>query len=256
MHLEDLDAAVLVRTVDQDLPIESTRTQERGIEDLRPVGRGEQDDALARVEAVQLDQELVERLLLLVVAARHGSDATRAAHGVELVDEDDAGRHRARLLEQVAHAGGPHADEHLDEFRAADREEGHPGLAGDGAGEQSLAGARRADQEDAARQARAEHAVALGVLQEIDDLLDLGLGLVDPGDIGERGLGVLLDIDLGLALADRHQAAGTHAARSHAPHQEDPDAEEDQRGSTHESSVVKKFSSLPPRYSTPCFSSS
>ncbi len=27
-------------------------------------------------------------------------------------------------------------------------------------------------------------------------------------------------------------------------------------GSTHESSVVKKFSSLPPRYSTPCFSSS
>ena len=229
MHLEDLDAALLVRAIDQDLAVEAAGPQQRRVEDLRPVGRGEQDDALARIEAVQLDQELVQGLLLLVVAAGHGAEAARPAERVQLVDEDDAGRHLARLLEQVAHARGADADEHLDELGAADRQERDARLAGDRAREQGLAGAGRTDQEHAARQARPEHAVALGVLQEVDDLLELGLGLVDPGDVGERGLGVLLDVDLGPALADRHQAAGAHAARRHAPQQEDPDAEEDQR---------------------------
>ena len=39
--------------------------------------------------------------------------------GVQLVDEDDAGRLLLRLLEEVPHPGRAHADEHLDELRAA-----------------------------------------------------------------------------------------------------------------------------------------
>ena len=61
---------MLVRPVDQHLPVEAAGAQQRGVEDLRPVGGREQDQALARIEAVELDQELVQRLLLLVVAAR------------------------------------------------------------------------------------------------------------------------------------------------------------------------------------------
>ena len=113
----------------------------------------------------------------------------------------------ARLLEQVAHAGRADADEHLDELRAGDRKERHPRLAGDGTGEQRLAGARRADQQHALGRTAAEAAVALRVLQKIDDLDQLLLRLVDAGDIGEGDLGLLLDVDLGPALADRHQPA-------------------------------------------------
>ena len=36
----------------------------------------------------------------------------------------------ACMFEQVAHPGGTDAHEHLDEFRAADREDEHAGLAG------------------------------------------------------------------------------------------------------------------------------
>ena len=90
------------------------------------------------------DEQLVQRLLLLVVAAAAGIGAAGAAERVELVDEDDAGRLLARLLEQVAHPRGADADEHLDEFRAVDREERHAGLARDGARQQRLAGAGRA----------------------------------------------------------------------------------------------------------------
>ena len=41
------------------------------------------------------------------------------------------------------------------------------------------------DEEDAARDARAEGVELLGELQELDDFLELGLGLVDARDVGE-----------------------------------------------------------------------
>ncbi len=60
-----------------------------------------------------------------------------------------AGRLGPRLLEEVAHPRRAYAHEELDELRPADGEERHAGLAGDGAGQQRLAGPGRADQEHA-----------------------------------------------------------------------------------------------------------
>jgi hypothetical protein len=37
--------------------------------------------------------------------------------GVELVDEDDGRRVLLTRLEEIAHAAGAHADDHLDELR-------------------------------------------------------------------------------------------------------------------------------------------
>ena len=79
------------------------------------------DDALGRVEAVHLGEQLVESLLALVVAAYRAVVAL-FAYGVYLVDKDDAGGLFRRLLEEVAHLGCAHADEHLNEFAAGYRE--------------------------------------------------------------------------------------------------------------------------------------
>ena len=154
MHLEDVDAAALVRPVDQDLAIEAAGAQQRRIEDLRPVGRRQQNQPGARIEAVELHQELVERLFLLVVAA-HRKRAARPPERVELVDEDDRRRRLARLFEEVAHPRGADADEHLDEFRPRDREELDARLAGDGARQQRLARPGRPDQQNAFGDSRA-----------------------------------------------------------------------------------------------------
>jgi hypothetical protein len=62
-----------------------------------------------------------------VPAAQAGAAVT--TDGVDLVDEDDAGRVLLALLEEVADAARADADEHLDEVRARDAEEGHAGLA-------------------------------------------------------------------------------------------------------------------------------
>ena len=112
--------------------------------------------------------------------------AAGAADRVELVDEDDRRRGLLGLLEEVAHAAGADADDHLDELRRRHREERHVGLAGDGARQQRLAGARQARQQHALGDHPAEPPVALRVLEEVDDLDELLLGLVDAGDVGER----------------------------------------------------------------------
>ena len=117
VHLEDALAALAVGPVDDDLAVEAARAQQRRVEDVGPVGGGDQDDVVLHLEAVHLDQELVERLLALVVAAAQAGAAV-PADGVDLVHEDDAGRVLLRLLEEVAHARGADADEHLDEVRS------------------------------------------------------------------------------------------------------------------------------------------
>ena len=182
--LQDLLAAADVGQRDVDLAVEAARTQQRRVEDVGTVGGGHHDHAEVGLEAVHLDQHLVQRLLALVVAAAQAG-AAMAADRVDFVDEDDAGRALLGLLEHVAHAGRADADEHLDEVGAGDREERHLGLAGDRLGEQRLAGARRADQQHAARNAAAELLELLRVLQEVDQFLDFFLGLVAAGDVGE-----------------------------------------------------------------------
>ena len=141
VHAQDLLAAAHVGQRHYDLAVEAARAQQRRIEHVGAVGGGDDDDAFVALEAVHLHQQLVERLLALVVAAAEARAAV-AADGVDLVDEDDARRVLLRLLEHVAHARGADADEHLHEVGARDGEERHLRLAGDGPRQQRLAGAR------------------------------------------------------------------------------------------------------------------
>ena len=221
--MQHLLAAVDVGLVDQHLAIEAAGAQQRRIEHLGPVGGGHDDDGLAGVEAVHLGQQLVERLLALLVAADRAL-RPHLAQRVELVDEDDARRLGLGLREQIAHAGRADADEHLHELRAAQAEERHLGLAGDGPGQQRLAGARRADQQHALGNAAAQRGVLLRILQELDDLAQLLLGFVDAGDVLEGDLDVILGVDLGLAAGEGHDAA----LAAHPPHQERPQRHEQQ----------------------------
>src|SRR3712207_2339475 len=57
----------------------------------------------APVQAVHASEELGHGLRVLAVVARAAGDA-RLGQGVDLVEEEDAGRGRARVLEQAAHA--------------------------------------------------------------------------------------------------------------------------------------------------------
>ena len=162
MHLEDVRTTLEVRQLHVDATVKAAGAQQRGIKGVRAVRCGEDDDTLARVEPVHLGEQLVQRLLALVVAAE--SVVAALADGIDLVNEHDAGRLLLRLGEEVAHLCRAHANEHLDEFRAGDAEERNVCFAGNRLGEQRLARARRAHEQRALGQLCADLRIAVGVV--------------------------------------------------------------------------------------------
>ena len=94
-----------------------------------------------------------------------------ASDGVNLINENDAGRVLLTLLEQIADAAGAYADEHLDEVRTGNREERNVGFSRDGSRQEGLTRAWRSDEQHALGDASAQLLELLWVLQEIDDLL-------------------------------------------------------------------------------------
>ena len=124
-----------------------------------------------------------------------------------------AGRVGLGLLEQVADAGGADADEHFHEVGTGDGEERHAGLAGDGAGQQGLAGAGRAVEQHALGDLGADGLEFGRLGEELLDFLQFLDGLVRAGDVGEGHLRHVLGDQLGLGLAELHDlgAAALHA---------------------------------------------
>src|SRR4029078_13511917 len=193
VRLEDALASLQTWRVHADLTVEAAGAQQRRVEDVGAVGRRDDDDVNLRVEALNLEEQLVERLLALIVAAAHAGAAV-AADGIDLVDEDDRRRALLGLLEQVTDAGGADAHEHLDEVGARDRVERHARLAGDRAGEQGLSGPGRPVEQHALGDLGADGLELRRLLEELLDLAELLDGLLAAGHVRERGLGdVLVD---------------------------------------------------------------
>ena len=100
------------------------------------------------------------------------------------------------------------------------------GLAGDGLGEECLAAAGLSCEEDASGDAAAQACESLGVLEELDDLGDFGLGFFDACDILEGDAGHLLGHGLVSRLAEgsdhaRSTPGGAHASCEHEPDEGD-----------------------------------
>ncbi len=224
VHAKNLFAASHVGTGNRDAPVEAAGSQNRRVEHVGAVGGGDDDDAVVGFEPVHLDEELIQRLLALVVPAAEAR-ATMTADGVDLVDEDDARRVLLALLEEIAHAARADPDEHLHEVRAGDAEEGNARLAGDGPGQERLARAGRPDEQDALGDAPAEALELLRILEEGDDFFDFVFGLVDPGHVGERHLVLRVAEHPRLGLAEGHRLAAARLKLAHEEEEHDPDEE-------------------------------
>ena len=231
VHPQNCLTAFQIRRGHTYLTVESTRTQQSGVKHVRAVGGGDDDEVGVVVETIHLDEQLVQRLLALVVATAH-TGATLATHGIDLIDEDDGGSVLLGLIEQVTHTGGTETDEHLDEVGAGHRVERHAGLTCDGSGQQRLTRAGRAVQQHAARDARTQRLVLGRILEEVLDFLDFGHGLVFTGHIGELGGGGLALEQLAAVLLAAHaeHAAGTAHAAHQPPEQGKDDDERQNRG--------------------------
>src|SRR6266700_8052887 len=113
MNLENGQATIPVETLDCHLPIEAPRAQERLIQSIGPIGSSDDDNKLACIKAIHLNQYLVQGLLTRVVAI--DAETPLAADGIDLIDEDNAGSCLLGLIEEVTHATCTDPDQHFDE---------------------------------------------------------------------------------------------------------------------------------------------
>ena len=127
--------------------------------------------------------------------------AAVASHGIDLVNEHYARSVFLALLEQVSNTRSAHSYKHLDEIGTADAEEGHIGFARDCPRQQSFARPGRAHQQHTLGDFAAKFLESLRILQKLDDLLQLGLGLVGPRNVGKGGFLFLFRQQAGPAFA-------------------------------------------------------
>ena len=90
MDAENVKSFLDVRKIDDDLPVEASRTKQCRIENIRAVGRSYYDDAGVGGEAVHLNENLVESLLPFIVTAAK-SASSGAAHRIKLINEENTG---------------------------------------------------------------------------------------------------------------------------------------------------------------------
>ncbi len=225
VYFQDLFTTTDIRQTDHHLAIETTRTQQGRIQHIRTVGGGDDDNAFITFETIHFDQHLVQGLLTFVVTTTQ-TGATLAADSIDLIDKDDAGRGFLGLLEHVTYPGGAHTHEHLDEIGTGNGKERHLGFTGNGLGQQSLTGTGRTYQQYASRDLATQFLEFARVAQVVDQLLDLFLGFIATGDVGEGGLDLIFTHKASLALAKRHGTFATAAL--HLTHKEDPDTDQQQ----------------------------
>ena len=96
-------AALRSERIEPDLPVETAWPQQGRIEHIRAVRRRDHDHPRSGTEAVHLDEQLVERLLALLVGVPAGP-AALPSDRIDLVDEDDAAPMPAGGLEEIPHA--------------------------------------------------------------------------------------------------------------------------------------------------------
>ena len=226
MHLEDLLAARAIGRQHRNPPVEAPGAQQRRVEDLGAVRRRHHDHAGGRVEAVHLGQDLVERLLALVVAA---ADARAGAAGapdrVELVDEDDRRRVLLGLGEEVRTRDAPTPTMTSTNSLAEIEKNGTPASPATARASSVLPVPGWPLSSTPRGIFAPRRLYLLGVLEEVDDLDELVLGLVDAGHVGER------DALLGVLAAARARAPERreHRRPAGAAHQQDQQADEQQR---------------------------
>ena len=192
------------------------------------VGRRQNDDALARVKTVHLGEQLVERLLALVVAAHAARcrgclpmasiSSMKTMHGAFSPACLNRSRTRAAPMPTNISTNSEPEIEKNGTFAS-------PATA---LRQQRFARAGRADKQRALGQLRADIAVFLRIMQEIDDLLERVLGLVLAGHVVKRLAGLRLDVDLGVGFAEAHRVSA-HPLAHLAEHERAEAVENDQR---------------------------
>ena len=182
MHLKDSLTVGECRECDMHLAVETTRTQERVVENILAVGGSQHYHAACAINTVHFGEQLVERLVVFAVETLV---AALGAHGIDFVDKYHARSLLLRLGKEFAHTRCAHAHKLLHKLRTRAREERHISLASHCLCQHRLTGAWRAHEQRTLRHSAAQTAIFLRILEEIHNLGHFLLSLFHASHVGE-----------------------------------------------------------------------
>ena len=171
-------------------------------------------------------------MLALVVTTTQAS-ATLAAHRINFVNKNDAGRVFLRVFEHVTHTRRTHTHKHLNKVGTRNAEKWHLGFAGNAFRQQGFTRTGGAYQQQPTGDATTESLETLGVTQEVNDLTHLFFGFITAGNVRKGNVVVVLVHHAGLAFPKAERTA--FASALHLTHEINPYTNEQQHGTpTHQ----------------------
>ena len=231
MHLENFLAIVELGKVNINLTVETSGTQQRFIENINTVSSRKYNNTTVSTKTIHLGEQLVEGAFALIVPTHVRVLASGTSHGVYLVDKHDARSFILSLLEKVAHTRCAYTHKHLHKVATRQREEWHIGLTGNSLCQQSLTSSRRSHKQSSLRDFSTQVGVALRVLEEVNNLSDLGFSLGKTSNVFERHLGIIILVEQFSFRLTNAEYTSTACPASHATRHPEPEQDEQQDGS-------------------------
>lgn len=167
MDAQDMSPALVVRQRKFYTAVQSSGSEEGGIEGVGPIGGHEHLDISTRIKAVELIDKLQHRPLDLIIAPGPIVKAC-ASDGIDLVKEDDTRLLRASHLKQLADHARSLADVLLNKLGSDDADEGRICAVRTRSGTQRFACPRRTVEQNPFRWVNSKANKALGLRERVN----------------------------------------------------------------------------------------
>ena len=103
MNLEDLLTSGHIRSLNRDLSVESSGSENGRIQNINPVSRCHDDYSRILGKAVHFDEKLVKSLFSFIMSAAKSGSAP-SGYGVYLINEYDTGAAFLGFFEQIPYS--------------------------------------------------------------------------------------------------------------------------------------------------------
>src|SRR5215471_11579307 len=103
MNAQNFLASFDVGKVHRDLSIKTAGTKQSRIQDVGTVGCGDNDYPFLRVKPVHFNEQSIQRLFALIMAAAEAMPAV-TSNGVDLINKNDTRCRFLSLFKHVAHS--------------------------------------------------------------------------------------------------------------------------------------------------------
>mmetsp|Transcript_26590 Transcript_26590/g.48252 ORF Transcript_26590/g.48252 Transcript_26590/m.48252 type:complete len:366 (-) Transcript_26590:152-1249(-) len=216
MYGQNTGPSLKVGQVYSNFTVKTSGTKKGCIKNIHAIGGCNSDDSRVSIETVHLHQNLIDGLFSLIITSSK-TCTTLPSDGINLINENNAGRILLRLRKDITNTRGTHTHKHLHKFRTRNRDKWHTGLSGHSLGQERFTGSGGSVEDDTAGNAASVLGIGLGLFEKVNDFDQFQFGTITSSHIFKGDTGIGSHLNFRLTLAKTHGvalSASRHASSS------------------------------------------